>query len=369
MQQGDAVVVVSPLPRSPAHAAGIKPGDVILEIDGAAAGDLLSVVSTIRGPAGTVVRLKVRRTGGAEADLSITRGPFEVASVTGLYLDPEGVWQHWLSPEGKTGYVRIAQFGPKTHAELTAALRGLGTMRGLVLDLRRCPGGLLAECLSAARLFIAEGELLTIQSRGKVVETFTASGGAAWPDVPLVVLIDETTASAGEVLAGALRDRGRAVVVGDRTLGKGTVEQLIPLSSPQTALRLTTGELRLPSGRSMQRARGTTEWGVDPTDGYYVPLTAEQRSAWRERRATLESIGGAPPVLPVTADSAVSDLRDPQLAAAVAALESRLTGGDFAASGRPLAELTANVARREQLRAEKEKLERDLQRVEQELGE
>jgi carboxyl-terminal processing protease len=369
MQQDAAVVVVCPLPRSPAHAAGIKPGDVVLEIDGVAAGDLLSVVSAIRGPAGTVVRIKVRRAGGEDVELSITRGPFEVASVTGLNLDMEGEWHYWLNSEERLAFVRIVQFGPKTHAELTAALRGLGTMRGLVLDVRRCPGGLLAECLSAARLFIPDGELLSIQSRGKAVETFSASGGAAWSDVPLVVLIDETTASAGEVLAGALRDHGRAVVVGDRTMGKGTVEQLIPLSSPQTALKLTTGAMRLPSGRLMQRTRGSAEWGVDPTDGFYVPLSAEQRSFWRDRRATLESIGGAAPVLPVTAESAVSDLRDPQLAAAIAALHARLAGGEFAPTGRPLAELTAQVARREQLRAEKEKLERDLQRVQQELGE
>jgi carboxyl-terminal processing protease len=365
----EAVVVVTPLPNSPAHAAGLKPGDTILAIDGQPPTDLTAAVKAIRGPADREVRLKVRRSDGTEVELSITRGTFTVASATGLYLDSAAEWQHWLSRDAGLAYIRIAQFRPGTQAELQALLRSSEGLRGLVLDLRRCPGGLLPECLAVAKLFIKEGELLTIQGKQQEVQTFTADGTATWADLPLVVLVDGTTASAGEVLAGALQARGRAVIVGERSFGKGTVEQLIPLEAPQSVLKLTTAEMRLPGGRDVQRKEGAELWGVDPTDGYYVPVTADQRSAWLQRRGELEVVGATSPAQPVTPQSSASDLRDPQLAAALDALTARVTTGEFRPTGRPLAELTTESARRESLRAERERLQRELDRIKVELGE
>jgi carboxyl-terminal processing protease len=364
---GDAIVVVTPLPKSPAHAAGVKPGDTLLAVDGEKPADLAAAVKAIRGESGTQVQLRLRGADGAERVLTITRGTFAVASIIGLYLDADAEWQHWLSPDAGLAYARVAHFGPGTQAELQQVLARLEGLRGLVLDLRRCPGGLLPESLGVARLFVKEGELLSIQGKQQEPQSLTADGTAPWPDLPLIVLVDGMTASAGEVLAGALQARGRAVVLGERTWGKGTVEQLIPLDAPQTALKLTTAEMRLPGGRALQRTDGTDTWGVDPGDGYYVPLTAQQRAALSQRRAELDVVGTPAPALPVTSQSAAADLRDPQLAAAIEALAARVTEGEFRPTGRPLAELKEEAARREALRAERERLRQELEQVERQL--
>jgi carboxyl-terminal processing protease len=367
--EGDAIVIVTPLPKSPAQAAGVKPGDTLLAIDGQKPADLVSAVKAIRGVSGTQVRLLLRGTDGAEREVTITRGAFAVASVTGLYLDADSEWQHWLARDAGLAYLHITHFAPGTQAELQGVLSKLNGLRGLVFDLRRCPGGLLPECLAVAKLFVNEGELLTIQGKQQEVQTFTAEGSAPWSDLPVIVLADSMTASAGEVLAGALQARGRAVVLGDRTFGKGSVEQLIPLEAPQSALKLTTGEMRLPGGRALQRAAGAASWGVDPTDGYYVPLTAEQRTALLQRRAELDVVGAQAPALPVTPQTASADLRDPQLAAALEALTARVATGEFRPTGRPLSELATDAVRRDELRSERERLQRELERIKAELGE
>ena len=193
------------------------------------------------------------------------------------------VWDHAI------GYARISQFGTDTAAELRTTigrLSGRG-MKGLILDLRGCPGGLLSAAVETGQMFLSRGTIVTIRGRDEAAKPFTAEAPAIAPDVPLVVLVDGTTASAGEIVAGALKDNDRAVIVGSRTFGKGSVQSLVKLKDGSGAIRLTSAYYQLPRGANIDKREGKTSWGVDPTDGYYVPVDGKTRDAMtRKRRGT-----------------------------------------------------------------------------------
>lgn len=253
-QEDGYVKVVAPIDGSPAAEAGIKSGDYITEIDGVTVLglSLTEAVNTIRGEAGEFVTLTIARIDEEPRDVTLVR---------------REVNREVVSHEIKDGipYIRISQFNEKAASGLESAIEELraamdGDLPGLVLDLRTNPGGLLDQSIKVSSVFLDGGEVVSTRGRDGVdIESYEAEAGQLLEDVPLVVLIDEASASASEIVAGAVQDRGRGLVVGMTSFGKGSVQSLIPLRGGRDgALRLTTQRYYTPAGRSIQ---GT---GIDP---------------------------------------------------------------------------------------------------------
>ncbi|MFZ3208047.1 MAG: S41 family peptidase, partial [Geobacteraceae bacterium] len=248
------LIVISPIEDTPAFKAGIKAGDLILKIDGKFTKDLsiMDAVKRMRGAKGTKVTLTIMREGFEKPkEFPLIRDVIQVKSVKFKTLD-EGF-----------GYLRIAQFQEKTDDDLLKAFATLkeengGNLRGLVLDLRNDPGGLLDQAVKVSDHFLEENQLI-VYTEGREKDSkmrFTARGGAKEPNYPVVVLINSGSASAAEIVAGALQDNKRAVIMGVQSFGKGSVQTIIPLSD-NSGLRLTTARYFTPSGRSIQ-AKGIT---------------------------------------------------------------------------------------------------------------
>lgn len=236
--------IISPLPNSPAEASGLQAGDIIIEVGGENITEkaLDEIISLVRGPAGTIVRLGIQREGEAELlEFTIVRDRIEFPDVEFRLL------------ENNVGYVRLYQFSDGSAAKLEAALLEMDAenLNGLVLDLRNNPGGYLETSLQVLSLFVAEGPILIEQLPGGEERVFEAYGGAIAPSVPMAILVDEGSASASELVAGGLRDLGRAVIVGMPTFGKNTVQTIQPLSEGG-ALRVTVARWVTPDGNSSQ---------------------------------------------------------------------------------------------------------------------
>lgn len=247
------LTVISPIEDTPAFRAGIKAGDQILKIDDRFTKDMsiMDAVKRMRGAKGTKVTLTVVREGfDKPKEFTLVRDIIQVKSVRFKTLD------------SGYGYVRIAQFQEKTDDDLVKALKTLreengGTLKGLVLDLRNDPGGLLDQAVKVADHFVEEGLIVYTEGReqGSRMQ-FTARKGGTEPPYPMVVLINGGSASASEIVAGALQDHKRAVIMGTQSFGKGSVQTIIPLSD-DSGLRLTTARYYTPNGRSIQ-AKGIT---------------------------------------------------------------------------------------------------------------
>lgn len=243
--------VISPIDGSPAQRAGVRAGDVITSIDDTPIGadNADAATSGLRGPPGSTVKLGVVRDGvQGTMTIFVKRGVVRIQSVSSRLLEPG------------YGYVRIAEFQIDTAADMTTqigmlAQRNHAPLRGLVLDLRSNPGGLLNAAVEAADAFLESGKIVVTRGRLSYANaTFTASPGDVLHGSPIVVLVDGGTASASEVLTGALQDNHRAEVVGSRTFGKGSVQTVIPLDNGDS-IKLTTARYYTPSGKSIQ-ARG-----------------------------------------------------------------------------------------------------------------
>jgi carboxyl-terminal processing protease len=241
----DVLTVVAPIEGTPAHRAGLAPGDRIVKIDGIVTKDmqLADAVKRMRGKPGTKVTISVMREGWAEPrDFEITREQIRVQSVRAHDLG-NGI-----------GYIRLRQFQEQTGHDIEAALDRFaknGT-KALVLDLRNNPGGLLTAAVEVTEKFVDDGKLI-VYTEGRVRNQnmrFSAHAKKAYTSLPMVVLVNQGSASASEIVAGALQDYGRAVVVGTQTFGKGSVQTIIPLSDG-SGLRLTTAKYFTPKGRSI----------------------------------------------------------------------------------------------------------------------
>ena len=246
--RGGTVIVISAWPDSPADRAGIRTGDRIIEIDSLPVDSVDSerLGTLLRGEPGSTIDLKIRRPGvSGTMSFTVRRGEVHRRSVsTGIML------------EGGTGYVALSRTAARASSELKSeidSLRRLGA-RSLILDLRGNPGGLVEEGVAIAEMFLNPDQVI-LETRGRipsVLHQYSDTGVELWPEMPVVVLVNEGTASAAEIIAGALQDHDRALIVGQPTYGKGSVQSVFTLGN-DASLRLTTGRWYTPSGRSIQR--------------------------------------------------------------------------------------------------------------------
>jgi carboxyl-terminal processing protease len=336
-KQGERIVIFSPILGGPAHRAGVRGGDVIAQIDGASAHGLTidEVIKRIKGPLGGLVKLTLERAVGEPVTIELKRELVRVESVLGLRRTPGDEWDFWLDEGEKIGYIRLTNFGRHTAEDLRAALRILqaGKARGLVLDLRYNPGGLLQAAIEICDLFLAEGKIVSTSGRANPTRVWNAQidGGPA-EQLPLVILINGQSASASEIVAGCLQDHERAIVVGQRSWGKGSVQNIVDLEEGKSALKLTTAGYLRPSGRNIHRNEGASEsdaWGVQPNAGAELSFTLDESSDYLQERRQRDAIRGLgrregpePPRPPVELDRqlqlAVDQLRGkitPELAA------------------------------------------------------
>ena len=368
--------IVTPLEDSPAWNAGVMAGDTVLTIDGTDTLDMPinDAIKLLKGPKGTDVTIGVRHANGQEQDITITRDKIEVQTVRGFDRDAEHRYAFWLDAANKIAYVRLTQFSERTAAEFAQVLSDLRDqdMQGLVLDLRFNPGGLLEAAVQISDLFLEQGKTI-VSVRGRVVpeQVFRASEAAPFADLPVVVLANPFSASASEIVAGALSDNDRALFVGERTFGKGSVQQVKMLEGGQGALKITNAYYYLPSGRNIHRRNKADgePWGVDPTDGAYVSMDAEARRAMLDARRANDIVNdqnGNPEKPAVTPDLLRQQLKDPQLAAALEALLG-YDGQTWPQVGEANANALALAAERDQLTRQRELLEESLAEVNDKL--
>ncbi|GIW96194.1 MAG: peptidase S41 [Pirellulaceae bacterium] len=302
------IVVISTVVGGPAYRAGIQVGDVIVAVDGQPV-HLMSydeVRDRIRGAPGTSVRLTLRHSqDGHEREVSVERAVISVPSVLGDVRDAQGNWLFSLESYPRIGYIRIVTFGEKTVDELKAALARLPeSADGLILDLRNNSGGLLSAAVQTCDLFLDEGVIVTTRGRnGTIRSTYAATPGTLVPKtLPIVVLINRYSASASEIVAACLQDHRRAAVAGERSWGKGTVQNLYPLEGGRSAIKLTVATYWRPSGQNIHREPNAPEeaaWGVRPDPGLEVKLTDEQLDRLvrlRQRRDVLGPVVATGPV-------------------------------------------------------------------------
>lgn len=292
----EPLLVLSPLVNSPAYRAGVRAGDQILEIDGQRTAEMTQEesVAVMRGVPGTPVQLKILHRGETEPILvDVIREVITVQSVLGDTRLADGNWEFRLDADSRILYLRITTFGKHTVEELRAVLNDPANrgFESLILDLRNNAGGLLNAAVETCDLFIDEGPIVSTRGRESVLgRTYTASSEMAVPmATPIAVIVNGFSASASEIVAACLQDYGRAVVIGDRTWGKGTVQNILPMEGGRSALRLTTATYWRPSGENIHRAKDAEEdgdWGVRPNEGFEVVLDEEQfRRLVEARRA------------------------------------------------------------------------------------
>ncbi len=242
----DVLTVVAPIEDTPAYLAGVKAGDQISKIDGSSTKDITitEAVKKLRGTKGTKVTITIIREGEqAPFDVTITRAEIKVRSV------------RVKTYEGNYGYIRIAAFQERTSEDVRLALRDLDKklkpLRGLIIDLRNNPGGLLPQAIDVSDIFLKSGTIVSTKGRVKGMDTRAiARDQGGEPLIPLVVLLNEGSASAAEIVAGALQGNKRAPVIGTRSFGKASVQTIIPLDGGN-ALKLTTAKYYTPDGRSI----------------------------------------------------------------------------------------------------------------------
>ncbi|HZZ42913.1 MAG TPA: S41 family peptidase [Tepidisphaeraceae bacterium] len=283
--------VIAPIDGSPAFKAGVQAGDVIEKVNGTSLEGLRlpDVTKKIAGKLGTPVTLTVTHANGDTEDLTMTRDEIVVPTLKGYTRDAHNNWDYYASEDPKIAYVRITQFTPDTTANLRTILtKALSDgMKGLILDLRFNPGGRLDEAVAMIDMLIDHGVIVSTKGRNRPEHIEYATAAGTLPDFPMIVLVNDHSASAAEIVSGSLMDNHRALVIGQRTYGKGSVQEVIPLDSNAGELKLTVAYYYLPSGRLVHRKKGATDWGVEPQIS--IPLDADGEQRVLEERFNMES--------------------------------------------------------------------------------
>jgi carboxyl-terminal processing protease len=267
---GEPILVISPLKDSPAFEAGVRPGDFITKINGESASGytITHAVREITGRPGTTVRLTFKRD-NKEFELTLERREIIISTIKGTERIDGEEWNFMLDPELKIGYARMTNFTDETIDELESVITRLveeEAMRGFIFDLRGNPGGPLKAAIDVAKLFLGDRkEIVSTKGRRGDPWRQLSDEEAPFNDFPMIVLINSSSASASEIVAGALQVHKRALIVGERSFGKGSVQQVFPVTNSRNAyLKLTTSLYYLPNGRCLHRDEDSTTWGVDP---------------------------------------------------------------------------------------------------------
>jgi len=276
MQSGKALVI-TPIDDSPADKAGVQAGDVIIKVNGQSivGKNLEEIVKLIAGPLNTPVTLTMQR-GQQSVDITMNRQQVFVPTVKGHQRNADDSWNYFVSDAPKVAYIRISQFDGRTFDDLKKVLDGDSAagkpglikqgLQGLILDLRFNPGGLLDQAVAVVKSFIKNGVIVRTKGRNRPEKVEEADGSGSYTGFPLVVLVNNGSASAAEIVSGSLQDNKRAVLVGQRTFGKGSVQEVVKLGDDgkDGELKLTVAYYYLPSGRLVHRKKGATDWGVEP---------------------------------------------------------------------------------------------------------
>jgi len=337
------IEIINPLEGSPAARAGVKPGDRIVAVDGQSTTgwSLNRAVDLITGPEGEVVTLTLRREGSeAPMELPLTRESIKMRSVngwrkTGLTDRGQPTWDWFIDPDAGIGYVKLTSFNEDSFDDFLRAVGQMQrerTLQGLVLDVRGNPGGLLTSATDFCNLWVPEGELVSTQNRfGETTSSRRAEPNRAMlKDLPVVVLVNQSSASASEILSGCLQAYDRAVVVGERSFGKGSVQEVSPLRDRgrEAAMKVTTQHYVLPpesgaaKGRLVHKTPGGSDWGVRPD--LEVRMTPDQLERLADLRVRVDTLPEDGQRKPADPGEILQTGADPQLETALLALRARL---------------------------------------------
>ena len=299
-------VISPPLEGSPAFDVNIQTADRIAAIEDKATTDMTiqDIYRSLRGPVGSTVSLRIERDDTPESiECSMVRQVITDESILGDIRDTQGNWIFRLEQSPEIAFIRIEKFADKTLSELLSVLASLSSVsddhqpiEALILDVRDNAGGALEAAVGISDLFLRAGlPIVTTRGREGVIHNrFVSTGGSGYTEIPLVLLINQDSASASEILAACLQDHGRAVVVGQRSYGKGTVQQVIPVESGRSILKLTWATFWRPNGKTIHRMKGDMEnetWGVKPNPGLEVVLNEEEAKQWRKYRSRRDVLG------------------------------------------------------------------------------
>jgi carboxyl-terminal processing protease len=332
--QAKRVTVTNTLVGSPAYLADVRSGDQIRKIDdkNIDALDVAQVSDLIRGPVGTPVKLSLERAGQLKPlDLTLKRAEIRVDSVLGDTRNADDSWNFHLEGHPEIGYIRIGSegfsphggFGDRTAEEMKAALATLDPrkLKGLILDLRFNGGGRLDAAINVCSEFIPPGKVVvTTRGRdGQLLTEESSKGPGTFVDVPMVVLVNSMSASASEIVAACLQDHHRAVVAGQRSYGKGTVQKVLPVEGNEGVLKLTTATYWRPSNKNIHRdknAKESDDWGVMPDNDLAISMSDAENKKMEENRGERDVVHRAQ-----THKSA--PYIDPQLKRAIEYLEKK----------------------------------------------
>ncbi len=348
-------IVLSTQPGGPAARAGMRAGDRILAIQGKPVEEIGAKEASkhIRGESGTPVLLSILSPGEeAPRDLTIIRDEIQVDSVMGFRRKEDGGWDFTLPDDPKIGYIWIESFGEETSSELAKALEQIGNdVDGLIVDVRANAGGVLHAAVEVCDMFVPNGTIVTIRGRTAHREMDGKAGNERFPtEKPMAVLADRYSASAAEIFSACMKDFDRAVVIGERTYGKGTVQSLYEMEGGRSALRLTTASYWRPSGKNIHRTAESKEddtWGVMPSAGFEVALDDQQYAQFmidRSTRFTGKSADAPEPTEPTepTAPTAPTGATEPT--GATGAIQEGTSPGDHGEQEESTSAETARVA-------------------------
>ena len=326
------LTVVTPLEGTPAMKAGLKANDVIAKVEGVPTGTWTvdKAVREITGPENSKVTLTMLREGQDAFDVTLTRKPINIESIKGFAHRDTGGWDYWIDKDAGIGYIRMTQFLRQTADDMDKAVVQMekeGDLNAIVLDLRFNPGGLLSTAIGVVDRFIDSGRIVsTVNAEGIATSSQSASRRNTYKDdIQLVILINQGSASASEIVSGALQDYERAIVLGENSYGKGSVQDIFPIGRGEALFKCTTQYYQLPKGDIIHRKDDSTEWGIKPD--LEVKMTNKEVADWLEARRDADILidpEDRDPENPQTDPRDIlNDGLDPQLEAAVLLLKAK----------------------------------------------